>query len=160
MVCVWIQEYLVAIGVRGATLQHRVVPPSLGWYDQVRPCFQTCKFGVVSKKLYSKARHHCCLTDSRLPERLWRACVGLRPSHICHHSTSTPVELLSRLQVRNISNHHLMPQWNVLLVFTSYVAHVVLDRPLYLPIRSLLAVETFSISSSLSLDHSCSTLRC
>lgn len=30
------QEFLVAVGVRGATLQHRVVPPSLGWYDQVR----------------------------------------------------------------------------------------------------------------------------
>lgn len=29
------QEFLVAIGVRGATLQHRVVPPSLSWYDQV-----------------------------------------------------------------------------------------------------------------------------
>lgn len=29
------QEFLVAVGVRGATLQHRVVPPSLGWYDQV-----------------------------------------------------------------------------------------------------------------------------
>uniref|UniRef100_A0A8C9WD17 Autophagy related 2B n=1 Tax=Scleropages formosus TaxID=113540 RepID=A0A8C9WD17_SCLFO len=32
-------------------------------------------------------------------------------------------------------------------------------RPLYLPIRSLLTVETFSISSSVSLDHSSSTLR-
>lgn len=30
-----LQEFLVAVGVRGATLQHRVVPPSLGWYDQV-----------------------------------------------------------------------------------------------------------------------------
>lgn len=35
----------------------------------------------------------------------------------------------------------------------------VLDRPLYLPLRSLLLVETFSISSSVSLDHSSSTLR-
>uniref|UniRef100_A0A3Q1H0K3 Uncharacterized protein n=1 Tax=Anabas testudineus TaxID=64144 RepID=A0A3Q1H0K3_ANATE len=32
-------------------------------------------------------------------------------------------------------------------------------RPLYLPLRSLLIVETFSISSSVSLDHSSSTLR-
>lgn len=31
----FMQEFLVAVGVRGATLQHRVVPPSLGWYDQV-----------------------------------------------------------------------------------------------------------------------------
>lgn len=29
------QEFLVAVGVRGATLQHRVVPPSQSWYDQV-----------------------------------------------------------------------------------------------------------------------------
>lgn len=34
-VCLFMQEFLVAVGVRGATLQHRVVPPSLGWYDQV-----------------------------------------------------------------------------------------------------------------------------
>uniref|UniRef100_A0AAR2KEJ5 Autophagy related 2B n=1 Tax=Pygocentrus nattereri TaxID=42514 RepID=A0AAR2KEJ5_PYGNA len=32
-------------------------------------------------------------------------------------------------------------------------------RPLYLPLRSLLTVETFSISSSVSLDHSSSSLR-
>lgn len=32
-------------------------------------------------------------------------------------------------------------------------------RPLYLPLRSLLIVETFSISSSVSLDHSSSSLR-
>uniref|UniRef100_A0A665UX36 Autophagy related 2B n=1 Tax=Echeneis naucrates TaxID=173247 RepID=A0A665UX36_ECHNA len=32
-------------------------------------------------------------------------------------------------------------------------------RPLHLPLRSLLIVETFSISSSVSLDHSSSTLR-
>eukprot|EP00064_Thunnus_orientalis_P010090 superscaffoldBa00001335_g10116 len=32
-------------------------------------------------------------------------------------------------------------------------------RPLYLPLRSLLVVETFSISSIVSLDHSSSTLR-
>lgn len=29
------QEFVVAVGVRGATLQHRVVPSSLSWYDQV-----------------------------------------------------------------------------------------------------------------------------
>lgn len=29
------QEFVVAVGVRGATLQHRVVPPCLDWYDQV-----------------------------------------------------------------------------------------------------------------------------
>lgn len=32
-------------------------------------------------------------------------------------------------------------------------------RPLYLPIRSLLTVETFSVSSSVALDKSSSTLR-
>lgn len=32
-------------------------------------------------------------------------------------------------------------------------------RPLYLPVRSLVVVETFSISSSVSLDNSSSTLR-
>lgn len=40
---------------------------------------------------------------------------------------------------------------NLLLVFAT--------RPLHLPIRSLLTVETFSISSSVALDKSSSTLR-
>uniref|UniRef100_A0A4W5MYX1 Autophagy related 2B n=1 Tax=Hucho hucho TaxID=62062 RepID=A0A4W5MYX1_9TELE len=30
-----VKEFLVAVGVRGTTLQHRVVPPKLGWYDQI-----------------------------------------------------------------------------------------------------------------------------
>lgn len=34
-----------------------------------------------------------------------------------------------------------------------------LGRPVSLPLRSLLLVETFSISSSVSLDHSSSTFR-
>lgn len=32
-------------------------------------------------------------------------------------------------------------------------------RPVYLPVRSLLTVETFSISSSVAVDKSYSTLR-
>lgn len=30
-----IQEILIALGVRGATLQHKMAPPCSGWYDQV-----------------------------------------------------------------------------------------------------------------------------
>ncbi|KAK2491330.1 hypothetical protein MC885_018408 [Smutsia gigantea] len=47
--------------------------------------------------------------------------------------------------------------------FTTFHVHLwscALDyRPLYLPIRSLLTVETFSVSSSVALDKSSSTLR-
>ncbi|XP_024917190.1 autophagy-related protein 2 homolog B isoform X3 [Cynoglossus semilaevis] len=96
-----VKEYLVAIGVRGATLQHRVVPPSLGWYDQIVDFLNVCDEPVL----------------------------GYAPP-----TSVTTLHL------------HL---WSCSLDY----------RPLYLPIRSLLAVETFSISSSLSLDHSCSTLR-
>lgn len=33
--CLFFKEILTAVGVRGATLQHKMAPPSSGWYDQV-----------------------------------------------------------------------------------------------------------------------------
>uniref|UniRef100_A0A8B9LWH5 Autophagy related 2B n=1 Tax=Astyanax mexicanus TaxID=7994 RepID=A0A8B9LWH5_ASTMX len=87
----------------GATLQHRVVPSSLGWYDQV----MTLDFLNVSDE----------------------PVLGYTPP-----SSVTTLHL------------HL---WSCSLDY----------RPLYLPVRSLLTVETFSISSSVSLDHSSSSLR-
>uniref|UniRef100_A0A6Q2WWV0 Autophagy related 2B n=1 Tax=Esox lucius TaxID=8010 RepID=A0A6Q2WWV0_ESOLU len=97
-----VKEFLIAVGVRGATLQHRVVPPKLGWYDQV-----TLDFLNVSDE----------------------PVLGYTPP-----ASVTTLHL------------HL---WSCSLDY----------RPLYLPLRSLLVVETFSISSSVSLDHSSSTLR-
>uniref|UniRef100_A0A671UCG2 Autophagy related 2B n=1 Tax=Sparus aurata TaxID=8175 RepID=A0A671UCG2_SPAAU len=94
-------EFLVAVGVRGATLQHRVVPPSLGWYDQIVDFLNVSDEPVL----------------------------GYAPP-----TSVTTLHL------------HL---WSCSLDY----------RPLYLPLRSLLVVETFSISSSVSLDHSSSTLR-
>ncbi|XP_076017727.1 autophagy-related protein 2 homolog B [Genypterus blacodes] len=96
-----VKEFLVAVGVRGATLQHRVVPSSLGWYEQI------VDFLSVSDE----------------------PVLGYTPP-----SSVTTLHL------------HL---WSCSLDY----------RPLYLPLRSLLVVETFSISSSVSLDHSSSTLR-
>lgn len=49
-----------------------------------------------------------CATDCWLSECFWRACVGLRPSYICHHPAFTPMELLSRLQVKNTSQLRLI----------------------------------------------------
>ncbi|XP_075874305.1 autophagy-related protein 2 homolog B isoform X1 [Nelusetta ayraudi] len=96
-----IKEFLVAIGVRGATLQHRVVPPSLSWYDQI----------VDFLNVYNEP--------------------------VLGYAPPTSVTTL---------HLHL---WSCSLDY----------RPLYLPLRSLLVVETFSISSSVSLDHSSSSLR-
>uniref|UniRef100_A0AAX7T4E4 Autophagy related 2B n=1 Tax=Astatotilapia calliptera TaxID=8154 RepID=A0AAX7T4E4_ASTCA len=96
-----IKEFLVAVGVRGATLQHRVVPPSLGWYDQIVDFLNVSDEPVL----------------------------GYAPP-----TSVTTLHL------------HL---WSCSLDY----------RPLYLPLRSLLVVETFSISSSVSLDNSSSTLR-
>uniref|UniRef100_A0A3Q1ECY8 Autophagy related 2B n=1 Tax=Acanthochromis polyacanthus TaxID=80966 RepID=A0A3Q1ECY8_9TELE len=96
-----IKEFLIAIGVRGATLQHRVVPPSQGWYDQIVDFLNVSDEPVL----------------------------GYAPP-----TSVTTLHL------------HL---WSCSLDY----------RPLYLPLRSLLIVETFSISSSVSLDHSSSTLR-
>uniref|UniRef100_A0A667Y787 Autophagy related 2B n=1 Tax=Myripristis murdjan TaxID=586833 RepID=A0A667Y787_9TELE len=93
-----VKEFLVAVGVRGATLQHRVVPPSLGWYDQVGISFLYPVLGYTPPTSVTTLHLH-----------LWSCCLDY--------------------------------------------------RPLYLPLRSLLIVETFSVSSSVSLDHSSSTLR-
>uniref|UniRef100_A0A3Q3QAH3 Autophagy related 2B n=1 Tax=Monopterus albus TaxID=43700 RepID=A0A3Q3QAH3_MONAL len=96
-----VKEFLVSVGVRGATLQHRVVPPSLGWYDQIVDFLNVSDEPVLG------------------------------------YAPPTSVATL---------HLHL---WSCSLDY----------RPLYLPLRSLLVVETFSISSSVSLDHSSSTLR-
>ncbi|XP_034050816.1 autophagy-related protein 2 homolog B isoform X2 [Thalassophryne amazonica] len=96
-----VKEFLIAVGVRGATLQHRVVPSSFGWYDQIVDFLN--------------------VTDEPV--------LGYAPP-----TAVTTLHL------------HL---WSCSLDY----------RPLYLPLRSLLLVETFSISSSVSLDHSSSTLR-
>uniref|UniRef100_A0AAR2KGX6 Autophagy related 2B n=1 Tax=Pygocentrus nattereri TaxID=42514 RepID=A0AAR2KGX6_PYGNA len=90
-----VKEFLIAVGVRGATLQHRVVPSSLVDFLNV--------------------------SDEPV--------LGYTPP-----SSVTTLHL------------HL---WSCSLDY----------RPLYLPLRSLLTVETFSISSSVSLDHSSSSLR-
>lgn len=95
------KEFLIAVGLRGATLQHRVLPSGLSWYEQI-------------------------------------------------------------LYFLNIADEPVLG-YNPPTSFTTFHVHLwscALDyRPLYLPIRSLLTVETFSISSSVSLDKSSSTLR-
>uniref|UniRef100_A0A8C2ENF5 Autophagy related 2B n=1 Tax=Cyprinus carpio TaxID=7962 RepID=A0A8C2ENF5_CYPCA len=90
-----IMEFLIAIGMRGVTLEHRVVPSSLVDFLNV--------------------------SDEPV--------LGYSPPS-------------------SVSTLHLH-LWSCSLDY----------RPLYLPVRSLLTVETFSISSSVSLDHSSSSLR-
>ncbi|CAB1330898.1 unnamed protein product, partial [Coregonus sp. 'balchen'] len=96
-----VKEFLIAVGVKGATLQHLVVPPKLGWYDQIVDFLNVSDEPVLGY---------------------------------------TPPASVTTLHL------HL---WSCSLDY----------RPLYLPLRSLMVVETFSISSSVSLDHSSSTLR-
>ncbi|XP_036887104.1 autophagy-related protein 2 homolog B isoform X2 [Sturnira hondurensis] len=95
------KEFLVAVGLKGATLQHRVLPSGLSWHEQI-------------------------------------------------------------LYFLNIADEPVLG-YNPPTSFTTFHVHLwscALDyRPLYLPIRSLLTVETFSISSSVALDKSSSTLR-
>ncbi|XP_054423037.1 autophagy-related protein 2 homolog B isoform X1 [Pteronotus mesoamericanus] len=95
------KEFLVAVGLKGATLQHRVLPSGLSWHEQI-------------------------------------------------------------LYFLNIADEPVLG-YNPPTSFTTFHVHLwscALDyRPLYLPIRSLLTVETFSVSSSVALDKSSSTLR-
>ncbi|XP_029453755.1 autophagy-related protein 2 homolog B isoform X2 [Rhinatrema bivittatum] len=95
------KEFLVAVGLRGATLQHRVLPSDLSWHEQI---------------LYF-------LNISDEPVLGYSPPASITTFHI-----------------------HL---WGCALDY----------RPLYLPTRSVLTVETFSISSSVALDKSSSTLR-
>ncbi|XP_027632179.1 autophagy-related protein 2 homolog B [Tupaia chinensis] len=95
------KEFLIAVGLRGATLQHRMLPSGLSWHEQI-------------------------------------------------------------LYFLNIADEPVLG-YNPPTSFTTFHVHLwscALDyRPLYLPIRSLLTVETFSVSSSVALDKSSSTLR-
>ncbi|KAM6171687.1 autophagy-related protein 2 homolog B isoform 2-T2 [Erethizon dorsatum] len=95
------KEFLIAVGLKGATLQHRMLPSGLSWHEQI-------------------------------------------------------------LYFLNIADEPVLG-YNPPTSFTTFHVHLwscALDyRPLYLPVRSLLTVETFSISSSVALDKSSSTLR-
>ncbi|XP_036697667.1 autophagy-related protein 2 homolog B isoform X3 [Balaenoptera musculus] len=95
------KEFLIAVGLKGATLQHRMLPSGLSWHEQI---------------LYF---------------------LNIADEPVLGYSPPTS--------------------------FTTFHVHLwscALDyRPLYLPIRSLLTVETFSVSSSVALDKSSSTLR-
>ncbi|KFO21339.1 Autophagy-related protein 2 like protein B, partial [Fukomys damarensis] len=95
------KEFLIAVGLKGATLQHRMLPSGLSWHEQI-------------------------------------------------------------LYFLNIADEPVLG-YNPPTSFTTFHVHLwscALDyRPLYLPIRALLTVETFSISSSVALDKSSSTLR-
>uniref|UniRef100_A0A6J0TYM4 Autophagy-related protein 2 homolog B isoform X1 n=1 Tax=Pogona vitticeps TaxID=103695 RepID=A0A6J0TYM4_9SAUR len=95
------KEFLVAVGLRGATLQHRVLPSGLSWHEQI---------------LYF-------LNISDEPVLGYNPPASITTFHV-----------------------HL---WSCALNY----------RPLFLPTRALLTVETFSISSSVALDKSSSTLR-
>nr|KAF6499082.1 hypothetical protein HJG59_001159 [Molossus molossus] len=95
------KEFLIAVGLKGATLQHRILPSGLSWHEQI-------------------------------------------------------------LYFLNIADEPVLG-YNPPTSFTTLHVHLwscALDyRPLYMPIRSLLTVETFSVSSSVALDKSSSTLR-
>uniref|UniRef100_A0A9L0R4Z7 Autophagy related 2B n=1 Tax=Equus caballus TaxID=9796 RepID=A0A9L0R4Z7_HORSE len=95
------KEFLIAVGLKGATLQHRMLPSGLSWHEQI-------------------------------------------------------------LYFLNIADEPVLG-YNPPTSFTTFHVHLwscALDyRPLSLPIRSLLTVETFSVSSSVALDKSSSTLR-
>ncbi|XP_034274314.1 autophagy-related protein 2 homolog B isoform X2 [Pantherophis guttatus] len=95
------KEFLVALGLRGATLQHRVLPSGLSWHEQI---------------LYF-------LNISDEPVLGYNPPASVTTFHV-----------------------HL---WSCALNY----------KPLFLPTRCLLTVETFSISSSMALDKSSSTLR-
>ncbi|XP_069064370.1 autophagy-related protein 2 homolog B isoform X2 [Pleurodeles waltl] len=95
------KEFLVAVGLRGATLQHRVLPSDLSWHEQI------LSFLNISDE----------------PVLGYNPPTSLTTFHI-----------------------HL---WSCALDY----------RPLHLPTRALLTVETFSISRSVAFDKLSSTLR-
>lgn len=95
------KEFLVAVGLRGATLQHRVLPSDLSWHEQILSFLNISDEPVL----------------------------GYNPP-------------------TSITTFHIH-LWSCALDY----------RPLHLPTRALLTVETFSISRSVALDKLASTLR-
>ncbi|GCC38375.1 hypothetical protein chiPu_0016889 [Chiloscyllium punctatum] len=95
------KEILVAVGLRGATLQHRNLPPGQSWYEQFVDFLNIADEPVLG---------------------------------YAHPANETTFHL------------HL---WSCALDY----------RPQYLPVRALVTVETFTISSNIVLDKYCSTLR-
>ncbi|CAH2327935.1 autophagy-related 2 homolog B isoform X1 [Pelobates cultripes] len=95
------KEFLVAVGLRGATLQHRVLPSALTWHEQILQFLNILDEPVL----------------------------GYNPP-------------------ASITTFHVH-LWNCALDY----------RPLFLPTRALLTVETFSISCSVALDKSSTNLR-
>ncbi|XP_062901925.1 autophagy-related protein 2 homolog B-like isoform X1 [Mobula hypostoma] len=95
------KEILMAIGLRGATLQHRNVLPGQSWHEQILDFMNI---------------------------------------------TEEPV--LGYARPANATTFHLH-LWSCALDY----------RPLYLPVRAVVTVETFTISSNIVLDKYCSTLR-
>uniref|UniRef100_UPI00398F3EA5 autophagy-related protein 2 homolog B-like isoform X2 n=1 Tax=Pristiophorus japonicus TaxID=55135 RepID=UPI00398F3EA5 len=95
------KEILVSVGLRGATLQHRNVPPGRSWHEQILDFLNIADEPVLG---------------------------------YAHPANATTFHL------------HL---WSCALDY----------RPLYLPVRALVTVETFTISSNIMLDKYCSTLR-
>ncbi|KAM8921116.1 autophagy-related protein 2 homolog B isoform 2-T2 [Pelodytes ibericus] len=95
------KEFLVAVGVRGATLQHHVLPSALTWHEQILQFLNILDEPVL----------------------------GYNPP-------------------ASITTFHIH-LWNCALDY----------RPLFLPTRALLTVETFSISCSVALDKSSTSLR-
>ncbi|XP_063039529.1 autophagy-related protein 2 homolog B-like isoform X2 [Engraulis encrasicolus] len=96
-----IKKFLVAVGIRGVTLHHRVVPSGRDWYQQLLDFLSVQEEEVLG---YTPP-----------------------PTIITTHT-------------------HL---WNCSMDY----------RPLYMPVRSLITVETFSISRSLASDLNSSTVR-
>ncbi|KAM9294636.1 LOW QUALITY PROTEIN: autophagy-related protein 2 homolog B [Gastrophryne carolinensis] len=95
------KEFLVAVGLRGATLQHRVLPSEHTWHEQILQFLN-----IVDEPV-----------------------LGYNPP-------------------ASVTTFHVH-LWSCALDY----------RPLFLPIRALLTVETFSISCCVALDKSSSSLR-
>ncbi|KAG8449121.1 hypothetical protein GDO86_015975 [Hymenochirus boettgeri] len=95
------KEFLVAVGLRGATLHHRILPSELTWHEQIL--------------------HFLNILDEPV--------LGYNPP-------------------ASITTFHIH-LWSCALD----------HRPLYLPLRALLTVETFSVSCKVALDKSSSSLR-
>ncbi|XP_043930581.1 autophagy-related protein 2 homolog B [Protopterus annectens] len=96
-----IKAFLIAVGLRGATLLHKVVPSGRSWHEQILDFLNVSDEPVLGY---------------------------------------TPPSSLTTFHI------HL---WSCAVDY----------RPLYLPLRSILTVETFSISSSFAVDKSSSILR-
>uniref|UniRef100_A0A673BIZ7 Autophagy related 2B n=1 Tax=Sphaeramia orbicularis TaxID=375764 RepID=A0A673BIZ7_9TELE len=146
-VSLFMQEFLVAIGVRGATLQHRVVPPSLGWYDQI------VDFLNVSDEPVLGYAPPTSVTTLHL--HLWSCSLDYRPLYLPLRSLlvveTFSISSRTTVFITDIQSHHFLI--NNIKISTIFLVHFVVSRIILDETALFLSDKNNAVSVNLARDY-------